>query len=162
MARGNPNPKIEHLPKQKANWNNLPTEVARVPKIFLEEILGFARSLDGQCSPFEAIISVLNKLSPDELAQIKLAIECLSDGELVEVKGDTSGNLKDKRPVVSQEAQLSDAEIAAYTASSAVLSFAQVEQLREKFGFVPSRYQLAMGTAAVMLLRVQESPAHLK
>ncbi|MBD2458392.1 ATP-dependent helicase [Nostoc sp. FACHB-87] len=130
MARGNPNPKTEHLPKQKANWNNLPTEVARVPKIFLEEILGYARSLDGQCSPFEAIISVLDKLKPDELAQIKLAIECLSGTELVEpdVKNDACSNLTEHSDS-PQEAQLSDAEIAAYTA---------------KFGFVPSKYQLAI------------------
>ncbi|MCW5318998.1 UvrD-helicase domain-containing protein [Nostoc sp. KVJ3] len=159
----NPHPKTEHLTKQKTKWNNLPTKATRVPEIFLEEIEKFARSLDGQCSPFEAIISALDKLNPDEIEQIKLAIESLSGEKLVEVKGDSiavasprasvSGNVKDERPAVPQEPQLSDTEIAAYTASSAVFSqgetlkamgFAQVEQLREKFGFVPSKYQLAI------------------
>ncbi|MHC5674227.1 hypothetical protein [Nostoc sp.] len=78
----NPHPQTEHLTKQKTTWQHLPTKAVRVPEIFLEEIEKFARSLDGQCSPFEAIISALDKLNPDELAQIKLAIESLSGGEL--------------------------------------------------------------------------------
>jgi DNA helicase II / ATP-dependent DNA helicase PcrA len=115
----NYHPKTEHLPKQKTTWNNLPTEVARVPLIFLEEIKAYARSLDGQCSPFEAIISALDKLNPDELEQIKLAIESLSGKELETVS----------TVAVPEEVQLSDSEIAAYTA---------------KFGFVPSKYQIAI------------------
>jgi DNA helicase II / ATP-dependent DNA helicase PcrA len=117
----NYHPKTEHLPKQKAAWQNLPTKAVKVPEIFLEEIERYARwldshservSLDRQCSPFETIISTLDKLNPDELQQIKLAIESLSD-------------IKAK----PQERQLSDAEIAAYTA---------------KFGFVPSKYQIVI------------------
>lgn len=120
--RGNPNPKTDHLVKtqQAPKWNNLPTKAIRVPEIFLEEIESYGRSLDGQCSPFNAIISALDKLNSDEISQIKLAIESLSDTEFVE---------KDERPIVPQEPQLSEAEIAAYTA---------------KFGFVPSKYQLAI------------------
>ncbi|OUL23985.1 hypothetical protein BV378_20350 [Nostoc sp. RF31YmG] len=139
MARGNPHPKTEHLPKQKTNWNHLPTKPGRYPEIFLEDIERYARSLDGQCSPFESIISVLDKLSLDELAQIKLAIESLSGGELLEGNGvplavaspqaSASGNVKDERPVSPQEPQLSEAEIAVYTA---------------KFGFIPSRFQLGI------------------
>lgn len=123
----NPHPKTEHLTKQKTTWNNLPTEVTRVPLIFLEEIKTYARSLDGQCSPFEAIISALDKLSPDELAQIKLAIESLS-GEDETANNDTSNTIT-KHQTLPQEFQLSDTEIAAYTA---------------KFGFVPSRFQLGI------------------
>lgn len=126
-------PKTEHLPKQKAAWQHLPTKAVRVPEVFLEEIERYARSLDQgevkqasldeQCSPFESIISALGKLTPDELAQIKLAIESLSVSELVE-------EIQSVQSVQSiPEPQLSDAEIAAYTA---------------KFGFVPSKYQLAI------------------
>lgn len=123
----NYNPKTEHLPKQKAAWQHLPTKAVRVPEIFLEEIERYARWLDSHSfglelqgntsSPFEFIISALDKLTKEEIAQIKLAIESLSGGELVE--GDR----------IPQEPQLSDEQIAAYTA---------------KFGFVPSRYQLAI------------------
>jgi DNA helicase II / ATP-dependent DNA helicase PcrA len=116
----NPHPKSENLVKQKTKWNNLPTKATRVPEIFLEEIEKFARSLDGQCSPFEAIISALDKLNPDELQQIKLAIESLSGGELKPVSA---------KEIQPQEPELSDTEIAAYTA---------------KFGFVPSKYQIAI------------------
>jgi DNA helicase II / ATP-dependent DNA helicase PcrA len=116
----NYHPKTEHLPKQKTAWQHLPTKAVRVPEIFLEEIEAYARSLDRQCSPFEIIVSALDKLNPDELAQIKLAIESLSSGEL--------------KPCIAleiqpQEPELSDAEIAAYTAN---------------FGFVPSKYQIAI------------------
>lgn len=123
----NPHPKTEHLPKQKTTWNNLPTKATRVPEIFLEEIEKFARSLDGQCSPFEALISALDKLNPDELQQIKLAIESLSSGELKPISSlqDVQGTIE----IQPSLPQLSDAEIAAYTA---------------KFGFVPSKYQLAI------------------
>ncbi|WP_066425116.1 UvrD-helicase domain-containing protein [Anabaena sp. 4-3] len=121
----NYNPKTEHLIKQKAAWQHLPTKAIRVPEIFLEEIERYARwldshsagvSLDGQTSPFEFVISALDKLSQDELEQIKLAIECLTSNTANEIS----------QP---QEIQLSDAEIAAYKA---------------KFGFVPSKYQLAI------------------
>ncbi|GAX45764.1 UvrD/REP helicase [Tolypothrix sp. NIES-4075] len=118
--RGNPNPRTDHLVKtqQAPKWNNLPTKALRVPEIFLEEIESYARSLDGQCSPFEAIISALDKLTSEELAQIKLAIESLSDSvEAIALS------------LTPEEPQLSDSEIAAYTA---------------KFGFVPSKYQLAI------------------
>lgn len=132
----NPHPKTEHLPKQKTEWNHLPTESARYPKIFLEEIKQYARSLDGQCSPFESIIAVLDKLSPDELEQIKLAIECLSTKDIKKETSDalsathyTNSSVKEERQLSPQEPQLSEAEIAAYTA---------------KFGFVPSKYQLAI------------------
>jgi hypothetical protein len=77
MARGNPHPKTEHLPKQKTTWNHLPTKPGRYPEIFLEDIERYARSLDGQTSPFEFIISALNKLSNDEFGQLKLAVNSL-------------------------------------------------------------------------------------
>lgn len=119
----NYSPKTEHLPKQKAAWQHLPTEVLRVPAVFLEEIKAYARSLDGQTSPFEFVISALDKLSKDEIEQIKLAIESLSGSESVE-------EIQSVQSIPSiPEPQLSDAEIAAYTA---------------KFGFVPSKYQLAI------------------
>jgi hypothetical protein len=42
----NYHPKTEHLTKQKAAWQHLPTKAVRVPEIFLEEIERYARSLD--------------------------------------------------------------------------------------------------------------------
>lgn len=124
-------PKTEHLAKQKTTWNNLPTDAVRVPLIFLEEIKAYARSLDSQISPFEFVISVLEKLNKDEIAQIKLAIESLSGGELAGIEKCTNleSNANKQALTIPQELQLSDAEIAAYTA---------------KFGFVPSKYQLAI------------------
>ncbi|WP_375494604.1 UvrD-helicase domain-containing protein [uncultured Nostoc sp.] len=151
----NYHPKTEHLPKQKTAWQHLPTKAVRVPEIFLEEIEAYARwldshservSLDGQCSPFEAIISALDKLNPEEIEQIKLAIESLSSGKLAQSavfsQGETpramgfpqeeqlcKTELVTVKEVQPQERQLSDTEIAAYTA---------------KFGFMPSKYQIAI------------------
>jgi hypothetical protein len=98
----NYHPKTEHLPKQKTAWEHLPTKAVRVPEIFLEEIERYARSLDGRCSPFEGIISALDKLNPDELAQIKLAIESLSGGELKSVS-----SLQDSLGIYSNEGSIS-------------------------------------------------------
>jgi DNA helicase II / ATP-dependent DNA helicase PcrA len=198
MARGNPNPKTQHLPKQKTNWNNLPTEVSRYPKIFSQQILGYARALDGQCSPFESIIPLLNKLTADELEQIRLAIECLSSKELVQPGDNDYGNLTEPLPQIQQtsgketnspvadatysllshtdtisapsysehqhsspqessppvvlDSPTPETEIAVYTANNEVkqyqavtdLSNCQAEQLRSRFGFVPSRFQLGI------------------
>ncbi|NEU77653.1 UvrD-helicase domain-containing protein [Nostoc sp. UIC 10630] len=119
----NPHPKTEHLTKQKTTWNNLPTESARYPKIFLEEIKTYARSLDGQCSPFEAIISVLDKLSQDEIEQIKLAIASLS-----------SNDVKKETHLTSPQISLQNLE----------LSNSQIADYKAKFGFVPSRFQLGI------------------
>lgn len=143
MARGNPHPKTEHLPKQKTEWNNLPTESARYPKIFLEDIKRYARSLDGQCSPFESIISVLDKLSKDELAQIKLAIECLSsnDNDIDETTVQTT--LPD---VLESKDTLLNSNTALSAPSLANLEFSnsQIAEYKSKFGFVPSRFQLGI------------------
>lgn len=119
----NPHPKTEHLTKQKTTWNNLPTKATRVPEIFLEEIEKFARSLDGQCSPFEAIISALDKLNPDEIEQIKLAIESLS-----------SNDVKKETHLISPQLSLPIPE----------LSNSQIADYKAKFGFVPSRFQLGI------------------
>ena len=119
----NPHPKTEHLTKQKTTWNNLPTKATRVPEIFLEEIEKFARSLDGQCSPFEAIISVLDKLKPDEIEQIKLAIESLS-----------SNDVKKETYLTSPQISISNLE----------LSSSQITDYKAKFGFVPSGFQLGI------------------
>ncbi|BDI20975.1 hypothetical protein ANSO36C_67770 (plasmid) [Nostoc cf. commune SO-36] len=73
----NPHPKTEHLTKQKTTWNNLPTKAVRVPEIFLEEIEGYARSLDNGSSPLDSVISALDRLKPDELSQLKLAVSSL-------------------------------------------------------------------------------------
>nr|WP_292824041.1 UvrD-helicase domain-containing protein [Nostoc sp. JL33] len=120
----NYNPKTEHLPKQKTAWQHLPTKAVRVPEIFLEEIEKFARSLDGQCSPFEAIISALDKLSSDELEQIKLAIESLSSNDIKEKIVQTT----------LPQASLPIPE----------LSNHQIADYKAKFGFVPSRFQLGI------------------
>ncbi|MBH8577958.1 ATP-dependent helicase [Nostocaceae cyanobacterium CENA369] len=125
----NVNPKIEHLPKQKTAWQHLPTKALRIPEIFETAALAYVRALDGQCTPFEAVISVLDKLKPDELEQIKLAVESLLDRDSIREASLISGNPKDEQTQIIQEANLSEAEIAAYTA---------------KFGFVPSKYQLAI------------------
>lgn len=122
-AMPNPHPKTEQLPKQKTTWNNLPTKATRVPEIFLEEIEKFARSLDGQCSPFEAIISALDKLNPDELQQIKLAIESLSGNDI-----------KEETPLTLPQASLPIPE----------LSNGQIADYKAKFGFVPSKFQLGI------------------
>lgn len=119
----NPHPKTEQLPKQKTKWNNLPTKATRVPEIFLEEIEKFARSLDGQCSPFEAIISALDKLNPDELQQIKLAIESLSGNDI-----------KEETHLTFPKASLPIPE----------LSNSQIADYKARFGFVPSRFQLGI------------------
>ncbi|WP_375515966.1 UvrD-helicase domain-containing protein [uncultured Nostoc sp.] len=119
----NPHPKTKHLPKQKTTWNNLPTKATRVPEIFLEEIEKYARSLDGQTSPFEAIISVLDKLNPDELAQIKLAIESLS-----------SNDVKEETRITLPQVSLPIPE----------LSNTQIADYKAKFGFVPSKFQLGI------------------
>lgn len=122
----NYHPKTEHLTKQKTTWNNLPTKAVRVPEIFLEEIEEYARSLDshpervslnGQISPFDAIISALDKLSSDEIEQIKLAIECLSN------------NSDEKAIAPLPISELSNSQIADY---------------KVKFGFVPSKFQLGI------------------
>lgn len=134
----NPHPKTEHLPKQKTTWNHLPTDVVRVPLIFLEEIKTYARSLDGQISPFESIISALDKLSKDEIEQIKLAIESLSGSGSKEKTIETTresvhGDTPAKRisPVIAPLLipELSNSQIADYKA---------------KFGFVPSKFQLGI------------------
>lgn len=119
----NPHPKTEQFPKQKTKWNNLPTKATRVPEIFLEEIEKFARSLDGQCSPFEAIISALDKLNPDELQQIKLAIESLSGNDI-----------KEETHLTFPKASLPIPE----------LSNSQIADYKARFGFVPSRFQLGI------------------
>ncbi|MCC5621074.1 hypothetical protein [Nostoc sp. CHAB 5715] len=54
------------MPPQKTAWQHLPTKPVRIPEIFEPEALIYVRSLDGQCSPFEAIISALDKLNPEE------------------------------------------------------------------------------------------------
>ncbi|HEY9804820.1 MAG TPA: UvrD-helicase domain-containing protein [Leptolyngbyaceae cyanobacterium] len=157
MARGNPNPKTEHLPPQKTTWNNLPTELGRYPQVFKESISIYARALDGQCSPFEAIIPLLDKLNQDELEQIKLAIECLSSSgnhtqSLQQTQSDHSEPISpvtvEQRSlqVQPQSSTTAKPEIAVYTANSAAieLSTAQIEQLRSKYGFIPSRYQLGI------------------
>ncbi|WP_392530168.1 UvrD-helicase domain-containing protein [Nostoc sp. C117] len=137
----NPHPKTEHLTKQKTTWNNLPTKATRVPEIFLEEIEKFARALDGQCSPFEAIISALDKLSKDELAQIKLAIECLSGNDIDETTVQTT--LPD---VLDSKDTLLNSNTAPSAPSLANLEFSnsQIAEYKAKFGFVPSRFQLGI------------------
>ncbi|MBD0390082.1 MAG: hypothetical protein ICV54_27145, partial [Nostoc sp. C3-bin3] len=154
MARGNPNPKTEHLPPQKTTWNNLPTEIGRYPQVFKESISIYARALDGQCSPFEAIIPLLHKLSKDELEQIKLAIECLFSSEnatqsLPQIPSVERSSLTLPQASLQVQPQLSptaESEVAVYTANKASteLSLSQIEQLRSKYGFVPSKYQLGI------------------
>jgi superfamily I DNA/RNA helicase len=152
MARGNPNPKTEHLPPQKTTWNNLPTFLGRYPQVFQESISMYARALDGQCSPFEAIIPLLDKLNKDELEQIKLAIECLSSSDNApQIQPSHQEPIShvtiEKQLQVQPESYLTgNPGIAVYTANNAVtdLSPAQTEQLRSKYGFVPSKYQLGI------------------
>lgn len=134
--------KTDHLPKVKPNWQHLPTKAVRVPEIFLEEIEQYARSLDRgdtgrdespQLTPFETVISALNNLDKDELQQIRLALDSL----LSEVDHKSSDRLTQLQPqpepavqpLLPEQPKLTDAEIQAYT---------------RKFGFVPSKYQLAI------------------
>ncbi|MBD2503936.1 UvrD-helicase domain-containing protein [Anabaena azotica] len=148
MARGNPNPKTDHLPKQKTIWNNLPTELGRYPQVFKENISTYARALDGQCSPFEAIIPLLDKLSKDELEQIKLAIECLSSANTTQ----ESQKQENSPPTVERSLQVTESshslksEIAVYTANkdTTELNPVEIEELRSKYGFLPSKYQLGI------------------
>ncbi|WP_375514255.1 DEAD/DEAH box helicase [uncultured Nostoc sp.] len=82
----NPHPKTEQLPKQKTTWNNLPTKPTRVPEIFLEEIEKYARSLDNGSSPLDSVISALDRLSKDELSQLKLAVSSLCGDDDLSVR----------------------------------------------------------------------------
>lgn len=140
MARGNPNPKVGHLPKQQANWNHLPAKPKRYPEIFLEEIDKYAKALDGQCSPFEAIISVLDKLNKDELAQIKLAIECLSGNDDVD-----KTIVQTTLPVESKDTLLnSNTAPSVPSLVNVELSNNQIAEYKSKFGFIPSKFQLGI------------------
>lgn len=151
----NPHPKTEHLPKQKPTWNHLPTDAVRVPLIFLEEIKTYARSLDGQCSPFDTIISALDKLSSDEIEQIKLAIESLSSNSDEKV---AQTSYKISRPETGTRVQPFGhenracvsllGEVCATLLQTPLqipeLSNSQIADYKAKFGFVPSKFQLGI------------------
>lgn len=113
--RGNPSPQTKHLKPYPKNWNNTPTKPIRIPEIFLEEIEQYARMRDASESGFEIILNLLDTLTDDELRQLKLAIDSFVPD--------------DNNQQATKEIQLSDNEKAAYTA---------------KFGFIPSRFQLAI------------------
>ena len=107
-------PKTEYLKPCPKKWVNTPTKPLRVPEVFLEEIEQYARMRDRGDSGFETIINLLDTLTDDEFKQLKLAVDSF-------VGCDSE-----------QQAlyiQLSDNEKAAYI---------------DKFGFVPSSFQLGI------------------
>ncbi|MCC5644800.1 DEAD/DEAH box helicase [Nostoc sp. CHAB 5824] len=91
----NPSSKIQYLTRQKPNWNHLPTKAIRLPEIFEKQILEFARSLDNGSSPLNSVFSTLDRLKPDELSQLKLAVSSLCGDD----ESDAYGNVKDERPI---------------------------------------------------------------
>ncbi|MGB6298399.1 MAG: DEAD/DEAH box helicase family protein, partial [Rivularia sp. (in: cyanobacteria)] len=113
----NKSPKTTHLKAYPKKWANLPTKAIRVPEFLLEEIEQYARMRDQGDSGFETIINLLDTITPDELRQLKLAVDslalCNSEQQLEEIQ--------------LEEIELSDNEKAAYV---------------NKFGFVPSSFQL--------------------
>lgn len=61
----NPKGKVDHLPKYKPKWNHTPTKLIRVPEIYAEEVLKYARELDtGEIKPGKRI----ELLSEDRIA----------------------------------------------------------------------------------------------
>ncbi len=52
----NPNPKTDHLPKYQSKWKHTPTKLIRVPEIYAEVVLKYARELDtGEIKPSKRI-----------------------------------------------------------------------------------------------------------
>ncbi len=52
----NPKAKTDHLPKYKSKWKHTPTKLIRVPEIYAEEVLRYARELDsGEIKPLKRI-----------------------------------------------------------------------------------------------------------
>ena len=107
-------PKTEYLKPYPKNWVNTPTKPIRVPEIFLQEIEQYARMRDQSDSGFETIINLLDTLTESELKQLKLAVDSLASC-------DSEQQVK--------EIELSDNEKVAYI---------------DKFGFVPSSFQLGI------------------
>lgn len=110
----NSNPKTSHLKPIYKNWENTPTKAVRVPEIFLEEIEKFARIRDRGESGFEIMINLLNSLTPEEIQQLKIAVDSLAsastNSQIEETVKELSNN--EKQVFIS------------------------------KFGFFPSNYQL--------------------
>ena len=109
----NPNPKTSHLKPVYKNWINTPTKAVRIPEIFLEEIEQHARIRDRSESWFEIVLTLLQTLTQEELQQLSLAVSSLTDD--------------DETEPLCESTQLSENEKQVYI---------------DKFGFVPSRYQL--------------------
>ena len=107
-------PKTEYLKPYPKNWINTPTKPLRVPEVFLEEIEQYARMRDRGDSGFETIINLLDTLTDDEFRQLKLAVDSF-------VGCDSEQQ--------ASYIQLSDNEKAAYI---------------DKFGFIPSSFQLGI------------------
>ncbi len=52
----NPKAKTDHLPKYKSKWKHTPTKLIRVPEIYAEVVLRYARELDsGEIKPLKRI-----------------------------------------------------------------------------------------------------------
>ncbi|WP_103127036.1 UvrD-helicase domain-containing protein [Nostoc cycadae] len=88
-----------------------------------------------QLTPFETVIAALNNLDKDELQQIRLALDSLLS-EVDHKSSDRQTQIQPQpepkpavQPPLLEQPKLTDAEIQAYT---------------RKFGFVPSKYQLAI------------------
>ena len=107
-------PKTEYLKPYPKKWVNSPTKALRVPEVFLEEIEQYARMRDRGDSGFETIINLLDTLTDDEFRQLKLAVDSF-------VGCDSEQQ--------ASYIQLSDNEKAAYI---------------DKFGFIPSSFQLGI------------------
>ncbi|MEM7712447.1 MAG: UvrD-helicase domain-containing protein [Cyanobacteria bacterium P01_A01_bin.68] len=108
----NKSPKTGHFKPYPKNWVNTPTKPLRVPEVFLKEVENYARMRDRSDSGFEVIINLLDTLTPDEMRQIKLAVDSL---------------IGDEKNQQLKEIELSENQKTAYV---------------DKFGFVPSSFQL--------------------
>jgi hypothetical protein len=79
----NPNPKTQYLTRQKPNWNHLPTKAIRLPEIFENQILEFARSLDNGLNPqscdtsaplWDDVLSTVKNWKLEEIVKLQLEL----------------------------------------------------------------------------------------
>jgi len=87
---------MSNLVVQKSIWKNTPTKSIRVPEIFSEEILEYARVRDRSASGFGVVIDLLNTLTQEELRHVRAVIDYLApeDGQQVAEEIQLSDNLE--------------------------------------------------------------------
>lgn len=122
----NYHPKFDHLEPHNKKWRHNPTKAIRVPQVLETEVLKYARALDEEqptaSTPgFEQVVDTLGKLSQDELSQLRLAINSL----IVE---ETAPAIPAKNNITQFRTLTEDEKY----------------QYKQKFCFIPSKYQIAI------------------